>query len=57
MLNDLCGRFETAQDLEKRAERVGLEREASLARARDEAETLLAQHASSAAAARGVRAA
>lgn len=35
-LNDLAGRFESAQDLEMRAERVGVEREAFLARIRDE---------------------
>ena len=36
LLNDLSGRFESAQDLEQRAQRVELEREAHLARVRDE---------------------
>jgi tetratricopeptide (TPR) repeat protein len=35
-LNDLAGRFESAQDLEMRAECVAIEREAFLARIRDE---------------------
>ena len=35
-LNDLQGRFETAHDLERRAKEVTLEREAELARMRDE---------------------
>jgi len=35
-LNDLQGRFETAQDLERRAREVTLEREAELARVREE---------------------
>jgi tetratricopeptide (TPR) repeat protein len=35
-LNDLAGRFESAQDLEMRAECVNIEREAFLARIRDE---------------------
>ena len=46
LLNDLSGRFESAQDLEQRAERVDLEREAFLAQARDEVGLLLVQHVS-----------
>ncbi len=46
MLNDLSGRFESAQDLEQRAERVELEREAFHSRARDEVGMLLVRHMS-----------
>ena len=46
MLNDLSGRFEAAQDLEQRAQRVDLEREAHLARVRDEVGMLLVRHVS-----------
>ena len=46
LLNDLSGRFESAQDLEQRAERVQLEREAHLARVRDEVGMLLVRHVS-----------
>ena len=46
VLNDLSGRFESAQDLEQRAEQVELEREAHLARVRDEVGSLLVRHVS-----------
>lgn len=46
MLNDLCGRFESAQGLEQRAERFDLERVAFLARMRDEVGMLLVRHVS-----------
>jgi tetratricopeptide (TPR) repeat protein len=46
LMNDLSGRFESAQDLEQRAERVELEREAHLARVREEVGMLLVRHAS-----------
>lgn len=44
-LNDLAGRFESAQDLEMRAERAGVEREAFLARIRDEVARMWARQA------------
>lgn len=43
-LNDLAGRFESAQDLESRAEQVMLERSAAFARIRDELGLLVARH-------------
>ena len=47
-LNDLCGRFESAHDLEIRAERVLLERSATFAGVREELNGLLARHAEAA---------
>lgn len=44
-LNDLAGRFETAQDLELRAERVLLERSAFFSRVREDVNALIARHA------------
>ena len=44
-LSDLCGRFESAHDLESRAERVILERSAAFAGAREELMQLMARQA------------
>jgi tetratricopeptide (TPR) repeat protein len=44
MLNDLSGRFESAQDLEMRAERVNIENEAFFSRLRDELAQLWIRH-------------
>jgi tetratricopeptide (TPR) repeat protein len=44
-LNDLEGRFESAQDLELRAERVNIEREAFFSRIRDDVARLWVKHA------------
>ncbi len=44
-LNDLAGRFESAHDLESRAQRVLLERAAFFSRMRDDVRAMLARHA------------